>query len=133
MKKLNGKTGLSRRVGAIASVITTLGAAAVVAMAPVSQAQAVGLVVVSGGTCSLSSKGTRCSDIGYRAEGGARGNVGNAKADARKRAVCASAFHYINGSARWGQMGRWKDWDWYYADINFKCAYGIGNRNVTGI
>ena len=133
MKKLNGKSVLSRRVGAIASVVTTLGTAAVVAMAPVSQAQAVGLVGVSGGMCLTSAKGTKCSDISYRAEGGARGNVGNAKADARKRAVCANGFHYINGSARWGQMGRWKDWDWYYADINFKCAYGIGNRNVTGI
>jgi hypothetical protein len=129
MKNMNIKARLFRKTGTVASVATMLGTAAVVAMAPISQAQAVGLVYVRD-VCS-NKQIVACRGKIYRAEGGANGSVARAQADARKRAVCPSGYHA--GSATWGNMGRWKNWDWYYADINFTCAPGAGNRTASPV
>lgn len=106
---------LTRVSVTVASAAAMLGTATVVAMAPVSQAQAVGLHSTA---CLDTSKLTNCQ---YRAEGGARGNVENAKADAQKIAKCPSGWTKGSNTS-WGAMGRWKNWDWYYADLYFSCA-----------
>lgn len=107
------------KVKTIAGTVVTLACTAIMTMAPLSQAQAVGLHQV-GSNCSSKGKVQTCRIV-YRAEGGASGSVSKAKADAKRRAFCPNFSSYVRGSARWGQQGRWKNWDWYYADIQFTC------------
>lgn len=119
------------KVKTIAGTVATLAAATVMTMAPISQAQAVGLVTVHDPTCASSRGNSTACNLVLRAEGGASGSVSKAKADARRRAVCPGGRFYVPGTAKWGLQGRWKNWDWYYADIQFSC--GMGNLKSTGM
>ncbi len=132
MKNSNVKTNLTRKATAIASAVMTLSTAAVLAMAPMSQAQAVGLVD-TGGFCSSKTAfknnvryNVRSCQEHYRAEGGASTAAG-AFNDAKRRTWCPENTHII--SAKWGKYGKWSP-NWYYADLEFTCQTGRGGRGV---
>jgi len=141
------KDSKSSKGKAIVGTIVTLTAATIMMMAPMSQAQAVGLKKLGTradeaayAVCemkrAMSHTGAPCKTItvtDYRAEGGSKGSVNLAKGDAKLRAICPPGNKFVPGSASWGAMGRWKDWDWYYADINFSCVPGNGDRAARGV
>lgn len=116
MKKSNDKTSLTRKATAIASAAMTLATAAVLAMAPTSEAQAVGLKVAKK---NCTSKGCTYE---MRAEGGSRISKADALKNARSIVGCPAGAQFQNGSGRLGVQLDWYNKTWFSADYLFRCV-----------
>jgi len=112
MKNSNVKINLTRKATAIASAVMTLSTAAVLAMAPMSQAQAGGLFLTY---LNCAKKNGTCW---YRAEGDG-GTLDAAKADAHRRKKCPDFTHFTGWylEKTWSAYGK----TWYYANVKFSC------------
>ena len=113
MKHLNTKTGLSRKMKAIRGAAMVLGAAAVVAMAPTSQALAYQSVQKS------YSQG-----YVYATFKGHGNTMAKAQADAWNGAGCGAVGRNYKEVARWWGNGvTMYNGSWYNAFLVVKCQY----------
>ena len=122
MKNSNVKTNLTRKATAIASAVMTLSTAAVLAMAPMSQAQAVGVFWESGDCNSKRILNATCK---YRVEGGAFWSQTAADNDAKKRAKKGCPDGTGQTESKAGKRGRWGRTNWYYSDLILTCQRNV--------
>lgn len=149
MEKTNVKTSLTRKGGAVASAVAMLASAVVLAMAPMSQAQAYTATREDVGVEGPKMCKNSCDvTYVYRAKGADWPNSGikglnkhakwvksgrkNAFNAAMKAAVCPSGKYYVPHSA-YKEYNDIYGSNWFRQNIIFKCKNGNGNARVNDL